>query len=126
MFSRKFAVLIFVIVAVAALTVACGGGSTNSNTGGGSAANVSVTASEFKFDPATITVKAGQTVNVSLKNTGSVKHTFVVKEANFTLAADPGQTATGSFTAPAAGTYTFYCDVPGHEDAGMKGTLTVQ
>jgi plastocyanin len=23
------------------------------------------------------------------------------------------------------GTYTFYCPVPGHEDAGMKGTLTV-
>ena len=24
------------------------------------------------------------------------------------------------------GTYTFYCPVPGHEDAGMKGTLTVK
>jgi len=23
------------------------------------------------------------------------------------------------------GTYTFYCPVPGHEAAGMKGTLTV-
>jgi plastocyanin len=25
-----------------------------------------------------------------------------------------------------AGTYTFYCSVPGHEQAGMKGTLTVK
>ncbi len=129
MFNRKFAVLAFVIVAVAALTVACGGGAGSNNTGagGGSAVNVTVTGSEFKYDPSTITAAPGQTVNVTFKNAGSVQHTFVIKEANnFKLTADPGQTVTGSFTAPAAGTYTFFCDVAGHEDAGMKGTLTVK
>ncbi len=37
-----------------------------------------------------------------------------------------GQSGSVSFTAPAAGTYTYLCTVPGHYTAGMKGTLTVQ
>jgi uncharacterized cupredoxin-like copper-binding protein len=36
-----------------------------------------------------------------------------------------GGTKVLSLTLP-AGTYTFYCSVPGHEQAGMKGTLTVR
>ncbi len=130
MFSKKYAVLVFVIVLVAALSVACGGGASSNNTGsgGGSAVNVTVTGSEFKFDPSTINAAPGQTVNVTYKNAGSVQHTFVIKEANnFKLTADPGQTVTGSFTAPTtAGSYTYFCDVAGHEDAGMKGTLVVK
>ena len=30
-----------------------------------------------------------------------------------------------TFTPAQAGTYVYYCDTPGHKDAGMKGTLTV-
>jgi azurin len=39
--------------------------------------------------------------------------------------ADPGQTVTVTFTAPAAGTYLYICTVPGHYPL-MQGTLTVQ
>jgi azurin len=39
---------------------------------------------------------------------------------------NPGESGTASFTAPAAGTYTYICTTPGHFAAGMKGTLTVQ
>lgn len=125
MISKKFAVLVFVIVALAALIAACGPG-TSSSGGGAGDVNVTINATEFKYDPNTITASAGQKVNVTLVNKGAVKHTFVLTEANVTITADVGQTATGSFTAPAAGTYTFWCDQPGHKDAGMTGTLTVK
>ena len=36
-----------------------------------------------------------------------------------------GESATFTFTAPAAGTYQYVCTVPGHAPAGMVGTFTV-
>jgi uncharacterized cupredoxin-like copper-binding protein len=37
----------------------------------------------------------------------------------------PGDTGSATINAP-AGTYEYYCNVPGHREAGMVGTLTVQ
>ena len=36
----------------------------------------SVEASEFKFQPATVTVKAGESVTLTFKNAGTVEHNF--------------------------------------------------
>jgi plastocyanin len=128
MISKRFAILVIVIVALAALIAACGPGATSGGGGGGGSndLNVTITATEFKYDPNTISASPGQKVNVTLVNKGTVIHTFVLAEANVTITAQAGQSATGSFTAPAAGTYTFFCDQPGHKDAGMTGTLTVK
>jgi uncharacterized cupredoxin-like copper-binding protein len=38
---------------------------------------------------------------------------------------DPGESVQIQFTATEAGTYKFFCSVPGHEAAGMVGELTV-
>ena len=110
------------------LLAACGGGASGGGTGGGgSALNVTVTATEFKFDPATINATPGQTVNLSVKNNGSVQHTWVQKDSNVTLTVDPGKTATKTFTAPSkAGTYVIECDIAGHKEAGMVGQLVVK
>ncbi len=128
MFEKRSVMLIVALLVVATLVVACGGGGgSSSGGGGGNALNVTVTGTEFKFDPATITASPGQTINLTFKNAGTVRHTFVIKEANVNVGADAGQTATATFKAPStAGTYTYFCDVPGHEEAGMKGTLTVK
>lgn len=40
--------------------------------------------------------------------------------------ARPKTSATGEVTPAAPGTYEFYCSIPGHREAGMKGTLVVQ
>jgi uncharacterized cupredoxin-like copper-binding protein len=37
----------------------------------------------------------------------------------------PGKDSVVTVTLTKKGTYTFFCPVPGHEMAGMKGTLTV-
>lgn len=81
---------------------------------------------ELAFDPAQLTADAGQ-ITLELTAEPGVRHTFVVEEANgdhTVVQAPAGTTATGSLTLP-AGTYTFYCDVPGHRTAGMEGTLTL-
>ncbi len=122
---KKFGLLMLMVVAIAALTVACGGG--GGGGGGGGDVNVTINATDFKFDPNTINAAPGQNVVVTHKNNGQTRHTFVLKDANVNIGADPGQSANATFKAPAAaGSYQFICDVPGHADQGMTGTLVVK
>jgi plastocyanin len=122
--SRRTIVLFAAIALMAVALAACGGGASS---GGGAALNVSVTATEFKFDPATINVTPGQTINLTVKNTGSVQHTWVLKAVNVSLTVEPGKSATRTFTAPSSpGTYPIECDVAGHKEAGMVGQLVVK
>lgn len=123
MVFRPSLFLFAALAMMALLIVACGGGGGAS---GGASLNVTVTTAEFKFDPATINAAPGQTINLTVKNIGSIQHTWVLKAANVSLTIDPGQTVTKTFTAPAAGTYSIECDVPGHKEAGMVGQLIVK
>lgn len=104
------------------LVTGCSGG------GGGGAASVTVKMSEFKFEPAQITAKAGQPIKVSAQNTGTVAHNIIVKGIDKAVSTKiaPGQTGMLEFTPPAAGSFEIICDEPGHEAGGMKGTLIVQ
>ena len=80
----------------------------------------------LKYNPTTLTAKVGQSVTVTLENKGFLDHTFVSDELNAKIeVVKAGATGTVTFTPTAAGTYTYYCNVPGHKDGGMVGTLTV-
>lgn len=87
--------------------------------------SVTVVASEFKFSPTSIQVPLGQKVTFTLDNRGVVEHDVTVQAAGFTLLARAGQIATGAFTFDKPGVFDFVCSIPGHKEAGMKGTLTV-
>ncbi len=84
----------------------------------------------MKFDPIALTVKAGQPIQLTLDNSGAqIPHDFDMTEGvsqPVKISAQPGQKATTTFTIDKPGTYSYFCGQPGHEQAGMKGTLTVQ
>ncbi len=129
--SRRSIISFAAIALVAVLLTACGGGAStggsNSSGSTGQPLNVTVTGTEFKFDPATINAAPGQTINLTFKNAGATQHTWVLAEANVKITADPGQTATKTFQAPTTpGTYQYVCDIAGHKEAGMVGQLIVK
>jgi plastocyanin len=79
------------------------------------------------FDATSLTTTAGR-VTIAFTNMAPENHNLTVASSSGTvLGATPtfsGGTKTLSLDLK-AGTYTFYCSVPGHETGGMKGTLTV-
>jgi uncharacterized cupredoxin-like copper-binding protein len=136
---------IIALTTIALLLSACGGSSESSEATGPKEITVGVK-DEFNFDPNTFTAKAGEEVNVTFNNTGTIPHSFVIlnsgvmaedmagmseEEEHELLVmemhdAEPGETGSETFTAPSEpGEYTFICAVPGHAEAGMTGTLTV-
>ncbi len=124
---RRTIVFLTAIAVVAVMVTACGGGASGGSAGGGAAKSVTITASEFKFDPATIDASPGQSINLTVKNNGTIQHTWVLAQANVKLTIDPGKTATQTFSAPSTpGSYQFECDIAGHKEAGMVGQLVVK
>lgn len=86
-----------------------------------------VEGSEFFFDPATVRVPPGEQAVITFRNVGSVAHNFSIGDLGVrTPTIQSGNTATVRFTPEQPGTYAFWCDVPGHRDAGMQGRLVVE
>jgi probable HAF family extracellular repeat protein len=79
---------------------------------------------DISFDPTTITIPANTDVTVVLPNQGVIPHNFSIDELGIDVDIAPGATEETVINAP-PGTYEYYCNVPGHKQAGMVGTLTV-
>jgi len=117
---------LILIIASGLMLAACGGDDAGNGDGATGDPDVSVTGTDaLAFQPDQLSAEAGS-VTVELTAEEGVEHTFVVEEASDAevVAAQPGETATGSIELE-PGTYTFYCDIAGHREAGMEGTLEV-
>jgi uncharacterized cupredoxin-like copper-binding protein len=94
---------------------------------------VAITSHDIYFSPNLVTIPADTDVMIMLSNEGVTAHNFSVtdhknpdvKNLNISVDLPPGETQTVKVNAP-AGTYYFYCNVPGHEAAGMFGYLNVE
>ena len=84
-----------------------------------------VVATEFKFQPAELKMDAPGELTITLQNKGVVEHDLTIEGVPGKAYAKAGGTGKGVFKITRAGTYTFFCSIPGHKDAGMKGTLVV-
>ena len=105
---------------VLALAAGCGGGTQIVGT--------KVTLTEYKFDPKDISVQSGK-VTFTLVNTGTTSHDMTVTDGSGKVIAksevvQAGDSKVFTIDSLPAGKYVVFCDLPGHRDSGMQGTLT--
>jgi len=106
-------------------TAAAGGG------GGGGGGTIKVEADpngQLAYTQTSLTGSAGSDT-IDFNNSSSTPHNVTIEDSSGkTVGAT--DTITGSTTSTTVnlkpGTYTFFCSVDSHEQAGMKGTLTVK
>lgn len=103
------------------------------NPEGSSGDNVEAQTTEFTvemvdiaFSPDTITIPADTDVTINLPNNGVALHDFNIDELDIHTEDVPGGGSTSVTINAPAGTYEFYCSIPGHLEAGMIGTLIVE
>ncbi|MGC4192780.1 MAG: cupredoxin domain-containing protein [Thermomicrobiales bacterium] len=87
---------------------------------------IEIAAEDIKFDPKELTIPADTEVQIKVTNKGVLQHDFHIDKLDITSKMlNAGDTDTVKVKA-AAGTYDFWCTVPGHKEAGMVGKLTVK
>jgi plastocyanin len=140
--SRRLLLLLFTVLALALAVSACGGDddddaaaeepaaedtTTHEETGEGGGAHLTLTADPdgaFSFDQTELTAAAGEITielvndsglphNVEIEGQDAVSETITEGSTEVTVTLEPGE-------------YVYFCNIPGHRQGGMEGTLTVE
>jgi plastocyanin len=139
----KKALILIAVVALAGFGLAaCGGDDDDEDTtaaattttetaaAGGGASTVDISApadGSLAFDQTDLTTKAGA-VTINFANPASLSHDVKVEDSSGTELGGTDLVSQGDASATVdlqPGTFTFFCSVPGHREAGMEGTLTI-
>jgi uncharacterized cupredoxin-like copper-binding protein len=103
------------------------GSPTAEESGGGgetAATEVNLKMVDIAFEPKNFTIAANTDVVIRLENVGAGLHNFTVESLGISEDVNPGETKDVTInTGPSE--LDYYCDVPGHRQAGMEGTITV-
>lgn len=88
---------------------------------------VKIVATEMQYEPAVIQAKAGEKIMFTIQNAGTADHEFESEQLKFDELEIPvGKSRSVTVTMPdKPGEYMFFCDKPGHKDAGMTGKVLV-
>jgi plastocyanin len=140
---RRGGMVIGVLVGVLALAAAgCGGGDDNSAgsasattaapattaaasttaAGGGGDDELQLTAKGTVWDTTSFDLKSGSSYTLEVTNQDSIEHNFTFAAGNANQDIEGNEDAKVTFTAPAAGSYPFFCK---YHPSAMKGTITV-
>jgi plastocyanin len=122
---RPFAVVVAALAVLGACGHGGGGGSSYKEPKGQSQTTLEIKGGNFFFDPESSEAPAGiDTIKMDSENG---LHTLVFDDGKlpgFKLEASSGESDQLKANLK-PGKHTIYCDVPGHREAGMEGTITV-
>jgi plastocyanin len=106
-----------------------GSGTTGAASGGpGGTVSIAAEPDQLAFTKTEITAPAGNDT-IELDNPSTTAHNVEIEDSSGEDIAETDTISSGKTTTTAdlaPGTYTFYCAVPGHREAGMEGTITVK
>ncbi len=86
---------------------------------------INMTAFSMGFDPEVIRIKEGESFKINVKSI-DIAHSFDMDDFDIHMSFKEGGNLIIKLNNLKKGEYEYYCAIPGHKEAGMKGVLIVE